>query len=139
MLWQGWSVGRVSLSLWHSASGRDPVFRGRFLVRDRKVRLLGSSAKQPVMPALDFETPPKRKESQHTVGLPLTAYVIISLICVFSCLSVQLHRTVPKPQRNSCLLFKRTSETDLHSCTKHIGECWSDPKKFHQILLMKSL
>lgn len=64
-------VGRVSLSLWHSASGIRPFFSGRFLERNTKISLQGSSTKGHVMSAADFEIPPNEKGiSEHNESFP---------------------------------------------------------------------
>ena len=72
-------VGRVSLSLWHSASGSWPSFTGRFLERNRKISLQGSSTKGHVVKLLILRFHPMRKESLNTINFSLMAYVVIRL------------------------------------------------------------
>jgi hypothetical protein len=72
-------VGRVSLTLWLSVPGIYPFFSGRFLRREMKISLQGSSTKQHVIAALISRFHPKRKESQCTMNFP-AACVIVRLI-----------------------------------------------------------
>ena len=72
-------MGRVSLSLWHSASGSWPSFTGRFLERNRKISLQGSSTKGHVVKLLILRFHPMRKESLNTIYFSLMAYVVIRL------------------------------------------------------------
>lgn len=79
-------VGRVSLSLWHSASGSWPFLGGRFLGRNTEVSLQGSSTEGPAVSAADFEIPSHAKGISEYNEFSPRGVLMIRLSSVF-CLS----------------------------------------------------
>lgn len=96
-------VGRVSLSLRHSVSGIRPFFSGRFLERNTKVSVQGSSTKRNVVSAADFEIPPNGKGiSEHNESFPhsLCDYQARAYLLLFVSAAVeqfQSHKEIAGP------------------------------------------